>query len=199
MATQIFNLLNFKGSTECIKEVLDFVKGTPFTPNSVLDLNQIVPMPEAVQSATEMVGLGSLIKSCYPRQWESFSELLAKAESRCMADTGYPNAQEWALDQWGTIQNVYRCKYSKHLPSEIVFTSAWTPPLTALAVLSDLFREVILELYYEDERATFCGWARFAGGDACDERRLMDLSGDGEIDHGQRGLESDDSNDSSFF
>ncbi|MDT7688478.1 MAG: Ferredoxin-like domain in Api92-like protein [Acidobacteriota bacterium] len=168
------NLMNLKGNPGRVRELLEFVQGETGSPNALFDLNRILPMPLPVQMVAEANELYAVIKRCFPRQLVSFQELLAKAEYDCLVATGYANAEDWARGTWGSVRNVYRCRYNKTFPLELTFNSIASPPLTALAELSRIFPDLVLEVYYENADLTVTGWALFADGDGCDERLLKD-------------------------
>lgn len=171
MINQIMNILRLKGTPASVQQTLDSVKGESNTNNEIFDLNKILPMPVPVEVAAEAASLGKLIQKRFPRQSALFQQVLAKAEYDCLANTGYATANDWAWDNWGTIKNVYGCKYNKAFPTELVFNSLYEPPLAALAALSRNFPAVVVELYYENRDRTISGWALFADGDGCEQRR----------------------------
>ncbi len=171
---QIMNIENLRGDAVRARELLDFVKADPSAPGQIFDLNKILPMPLQVEIAAEAVELGKMIQKCFPRQSALFQEVIAMAEYDCLVATGYANAEDWARDTWGTVRNVYRCGYNKCFPLELTFNSVGSPPLGALAELSRIFPDIVLEVYYESADLTVAGWALFADGDGCDERLLRD-------------------------
>lgn len=168
------NIMNLKGKAERVYELLEFIRGEHGSLNYHFDLNKILPMPLPVQLAAEAAELATVIKQCFPRQLASFQEVLAQAEFDCLVATGYATADDWARDTWGTVKNVYRSKYNKAFPLELTFNSIGSPPRAALAELSRIFSDIVLELYYENQDLTLTGWALFVDGDGCDERLLKD-------------------------
>jgi hypothetical protein len=182
VSNQIMNILNIKGGGGRVQEVLDFVKGDAARPGQIFDLNRIVPMPAPVRRAAEAAELGVLVQKCLPTQWAAVQEVVAEAHFDYLTETGYATADAWMLEAWGTIRNVYSCKYNRHFPSEIVFCSVDAPPLPALASLSQLFPDVVLEIYYECHDLSFSGWALFADGDGCEMKREWDSYEEGGAD-----------------
>jgi len=168
------NIMNLKGKAERVHELLEFIRGEHGSLNYFFDLNKILPIPLPVQLAAEADELATVIKKCFPRQLASFQEVLATAEFDCLVATGYANADDWARDIWGTVRNVSLCKYNKNFPLELTFNSVGSPPRAALAELSRIFPDIVLEVYYENADLTITGWALFADGDGCDERLLKD-------------------------
>lgn len=170
----ILNVLNLKCDPASVGEVLEFLKGDVNSPCQLFDLSRIVPMPEAVEAAAEAAELDKLIRQCFPRQSSAFAEVLARAEYECLTKTGYATSEYWAWSSWGTPRNVCYARYSKAFPHELAFNTLYAPPVQALAELSRIFADVVMELYYESADLTVVGWALFADGDVCDERLLKD-------------------------
>lgn len=171
---QVMNILNLKCDLASAGELLEFIKGDLASPCQRFDLTRIVPMPLPVELAAETAELGKLIQQCFPRQQSAFQAVLAQAEYDCLVATGYPTAEDWAWNIWGTPRNIYHAKYNKAFPFELSFNTLYAPPLPALSALSRIFPDIVLELYYESADLTLTGWALFADGDGCDERLLKD-------------------------
>ena len=171
---QVMNLLNFKCDLASVSEVLEFIKGDPSSPCQCFDLSRIARMPTAVELAAEAAELAKLIAQCFPRQSASFRAVVAQAEYECSVETGYATAEAWAWDNWGTPRNVCFARYNARLPFELTFNTLYAPPIAALAELSRIFADVVLELHYESADLSLAGWAVIADGDVCDERLLKD-------------------------
>lgn len=170
----VLNNLNLKTDSASVGEVLEFLKGDTSSPCRLMDLTRIVPMPEAVELAAEAAELGKLIQQVFPRQWTAFQPALAQTEYECLTRTGFATAEAWAWSNWGSPRNVCYARYSKMFPHEISFNTLYAPPIPALAELSRVFPDVVMELYYESADLSLVGWAVIADGDVCDDRLLKD-------------------------
>lgn len=174
LTDQVMNLLNLKCHLASVGEVLEFIKGHPSSLCQRFDLSRIVRMPAAVEQAAEAAELAKLIERCFPRQSAAFRAVVAQAEYECLIETGYATAEAWAWDNWGSPRNVCLARYTTKLPFELTFNTMYAPPIPAIAELSRIFPEVVMELYYESADLSVVGWALFADGDVCDDRLVKD-------------------------
>ncbi len=152
-------------------ETLESIFTAHFDATGTLDLNTIVPMPDAVRNSTsgsgshqaqkllsEGVPVESLLES--PETDEP-----VKAALRLYQDFGYVSWYEWALANWGTKWNCYEGSVDVVAGSlEALFQSAWCPPLPAIAALSGRYPDAVFCLDALDEGGGFAVTDTFRGG-----------------------------------
>jgi hypothetical protein len=101
-------------------EVFQFIRSE----QSVLDFNQILPMPEHLKTSDEEVALdGSNMPAWYA----------------------------WAVENWGTKWNARDAQYSTKDPQHVIwFDTAWSPPVAVFEALAKQFpaHEIVV---YSDE------------------------------------------------
>lgn len=100
-----------RGRAEDVREVFDAIRGQAGSKNELFDLNKIIEMPEAAQK-TDIFAHGEALKKSdgTPDSYQSFREQMAAAQEACFEATGFLTWTDWAFDNWGTQQNVYRIK-----------------------------------------------------------------------------------------
>jgi len=152
------------GESNLVCEVMQFIKGEPGSPNELLDLNKIVPMPEAVLKTIEFFSWENFKKKRTPEEKLEFEEQFEAARHACFQATGFNDWQEWRVENWGTRWNAYEVSQGS-LHNELYFLSAWEPIIPPLIILSRIFPNVTIELEYIDEGERFIGRSFFNAGE----------------------------------
>ena len=81
---------------------------------------------------------------------------------------------EWCVQNWGTKWDV--CDSYKASDNLYVFSSAWSPPIEAIAKLSSLFPDAKFTLTYYEPGVGFAGIATYSNGEYSDT--IYDALGD---------------------
>lgn len=147
---------------------MNHIKGMPLTDNALLDLNRIIPMPQAVKATAELVNLDTIIGHYEQKEMDAYRQRLADAEAACRAQTGFAGWHDWSLAHWGCKGNAYWIKSVLRTTNELTFHTSTLPAFAAIQTLSAQFTGGVLELEYIDTSRIIIGRALFADGDGCD-------------------------------
>ena len=147
-------ILVFEPDSACV-DWAQFTMG--FT--TVQDLQRPTPDPQAAfahedfgaasQRLKQLIMWRFLQKGPFPKDWDAprFAAFLQCCQA--LKETGYPSWYEWAIEHWGTKWNAYCVK--RVAPTQIIFQTAWSPPLPVLRALAQRHPGEILRLRWADE------------------------------------------------
>ncbi len=151
------NRIQAEGKTADLRELIETIKG----PDSCLDFNKIIPMPEILRHTGE----GSCtIDGVKTDSWwienpdagyaEQKTRLLSVDEKAQLAALGVKSWYDWSLKNWGTKWNACECEMednSKYDAVEITFNTAWSEPTGIYEVLANKFPALIFEFSWRHE------------------------------------------------
>ena len=161
MPNWVKNIVEFSGSRERVRELLEFIRGD----ESPIDFQKIIPMPEELN-----IEAGSRTDDGYKnyKQYKSggiTGELQKKREQYArehpdcwkLGKRAYENEEkygfkdwyDWCIAKWGTKWNA--CDASDAGNNTISFETAWDCPYGIFEELSKLFPDVSFEVCYADE------------------------------------------------
>lgn len=168
------NRLRLSGNQERINELLESVKGE----ETVLDFNQIIPMPESLNiecgSRTDR-GLRAYKDFVYVYTFAGTEEKdllnipkekeeiflkarpdikrdeweLGRAEFQNEQKYGAPTWYEWARQSWGTKWSAYNAEIVED--NTIMFNTAWSRAMPVIQKLAENFPDIHFEYCWADE------------------------------------------------
>ena len=151
MPNWCYNELNVSGNTDSLEELQQLFENG-------FSLEKIVPTPPELTTNTN-------------RRFK-FLNSTQKAE--------IPSWHEWRLKNWGTKWDVMernnnsddkaRFNTAEKDSIKVEFHTAWQPPMSALAALSEKFNDLKFKLFYLDEMLCFEGDAEIEDGNVSDDR-----------------------------
>lgn len=118
------------------------------------------PMPSILKNTRKPNADGKVVIMLHDEvtRNEDFIVLTEEQSSIFTSVHGHTNWYDWAVDNWGTKWGDYyqKYQYSEGLAS-IHFSTAWSPPIPALDVVSKKFPELQFILEYEEIGMMFGG------------------------------------------
>jgi hypothetical protein len=137
----------------------------------IIDFNRIIPRPAELDIDSDT--LSSFLS---PKDYQPPGKLVDwinrasdhGVENFCKAvrnyrKYGHASWYSWSIEHWGTKWNAY--SLAERAPNQIVFQTAWSPPIPVYSALSAKFPAVTFDVQYADEDiGSNCGHVRFIGG-----------------------------------
>lgn len=143
MPNHITNKLKIVGSSEQVKEVLEFIMSDSLGCGTV-DFNKITPMPKWVYGSSPDVKGITLA-----------DELKWGKENVCL---------DWARKNWGTKWNAYSQPDKRNTEDTIYFQTAWNGVPDLISKIAWIFPRVTIEYSFADEDtgSSNCGVYQFS-------------------------------------
>ena len=172
MPNNIKNRLVIKSSDEQVKEVLDFLRGEPYSNGAerYIDFNKIIPMPEELNIESGSKGNTGMeyLLACaerydfsgkYKGVKEKFETLSLERQKKYIelgakylkniANYGFKTWYDWCVENWGTKWNAY--SQSLENENEIWFETAWSCVIDLIEKLSIEFPGVEFDYTWAGE------------------------------------------------
>jgi len=140
MPNHCYNILRLAENPHRLEEVLRPFLSHPHPNERQLDLEKILPMPPGI------------LATCQPNPSESQSTWSEREEEN-LKNHGHRDWHSWACGNWGTKWNTYDNNFTE---TSVSFSSAWSPPIGALAELAKITKEAWI-LEYLEEGCDFIG------------------------------------------
>ena len=147
------NSITITGGSNTIRTLWEDAQSNKANENYGL-LNAMVPMPAALKGTSSPP---------YPKDSPHY-------KPQPIVD-GHNNWYDWCIDRWGTKWDIddEGLEFTDHGDGTATisgwFSSAWSPPITALNTFCEDMDGVFLELYYHEPGMTFVGYWSSEGGD----------------------------------
>lgn len=155
MPNHVTNEVEFIGSPERVKELMDKCKGlaSPFS------FQSFMPMPDELQGTTsppkvvseeELFEWKRKLANKELSDFEKDSRPITEKEQRdLILKYGFDNWYDWHIANWGTKWDCY--SHRGESEDSIIFDTAWSTPMRALLELSRLFPDIEIRVRYADE------------------------------------------------
>ena len=174
MPNHTTNKLIIKGTNEEIQNFIDYVKSD----KQALDFDVIKPMSEEIRNTTSPSKIQT--REEIDEQWRDYYMRVKSGKSHPEEDKvnrpfgigitqeysdyltekyGADNWYDWCVENWGTKWNCYDLSEwtVSEGRAEIMFYTAWSPPMPITTFLSNKFNNMEIELLYSDEGGGFVG------------------------------------------
>lgn len=169
MPNHIYNKLTIKASKKITEEIKKFVKENG-EEKSLFCADSILKMPPELKGVTYPTRIVSQNEYDLERVSQGNKNDLFQTYSitQEMSDEykkkyGCDNWYDWTNENWGTKWGAYDVD-SKWVGNHISFTTAWSPPIPLIEVLSKKFPEAKLTLKFQEECNGFNGTMVFQNG-----------------------------------
>ena len=179
MPNHVEGLIRILGDEKDLKDIMEFVKDE----DKCISADKIIPYPEKFKKMDEdhYARYGNWGEST-PEQKVNASEDI---KNGTYTKDGYNNGgYNWCCNNWGTKWGFYNTKVSDiiELPNgefvvEYTVRTAWSPAFPVIRRLSELYPNVTIEYWYEEEGWFYpAGRVTYNGGDETDDEIWEDIN-----------------------
>ena len=179
MPNHVEGLIRILGDEKDLKDIMEFVKDE----DKCISADKIIPYPEKFKKMDEdhYARYGNWGEST-PEQKVNASEDI---KNGTYTKDGYNNGgYNWCCNNWGTKWGFYNTKVSDiiELPNgefvvEYTVRTAWSPAFPVIRRLSELYPNVTIEYWYEEEGWCYpAGRVTYNGGDETDDEIWEDIN-----------------------
>lgn len=145
-------------------------------------ISAFLPCPEELLAVTYPVKVITVKQYAEQKKGDFIHGITEKMQREFIRKYGYDNWYDWCCAKWGTKWDVSDCTVTRVNHGVVRdtiryrFTTAWTPPIEALKVISTKFPELSFTLRYVGEGDEFRGTAEFHNGLIRDDCRELDAA-----------------------